>query len=394
METAVAIPVTRAHVRAAALCGVVLFLEGYDLASIGYAIPSLVDAWKIAPAAFTPVLAGANVGLMAGSLAAGLPGDRAGRKPVLISAVVAFGVFSFLSAFVHTTSQFALARFFTGLGLGAGLPLTVALGSDFASEKHRGRLVTLMCGAVPIGFTVGGIIASRLVVAFGWPAIFIAGGLLPLAVAPLLALWLPESVALRRASREANPIAALFRNQLAPTTVLLWSINLLNYIGLYFILLWTPAILHASGATPAQAILGTTIYALGLVASPLVTGALLGRFEIEPVLVGLLTFGGLCAIAIGFADPRFWLLVLLLGGVGIGAGSQAGINSLSGAAYPPAIRSTGAGWAMGIGRVGTIAGPLLGGLLIPLALSPKTIFSVACIPALGAAALLVVLALH
>ena len=390
--TAIAIPANRAHLRVAALCGVVLFLEGYDLASIGYVIPSLVDAWKIAPAAFTPVLTAANVGLMAGSFAAGLPGDRAGRKPVLIGAVLAFGLFSFLSAFVHTTSEFAAVRFLTGLGLGAGLPITVALASDFASDRHRGRLVTLMCTAVPIGFTVGGLLASRLVVAFGWPAIFVAGGVLPLAIVPLLLLWLPESTALRTASREGNPVAALFRPELAEKTLLLWAITILNYIGLYFILLWTPAILHSTGATPAQSILGTTVYALGLVASPLITGALIGRFEIERILVGLVTFGGLCAVAIGYADPQFWLLAILLCGVGIGAGCQAGINSLAGAAYPPAIRSTGTGWALGVGRIGTIAGPLLGGLLVALGLSPHSIFSVASIPAFAVAALLVALA--
>lgn len=383
---------TRPHARVAALCGIVLFLEGYDLASIGYAMPSLVDAWKIAPTAFTPVLTGANVGLMVGSLAGSLPGDRAGRKPVLIGAVFAFGLFSLLSAFVHSTTEFTLVRVLTGLGLGAGLPLAVALGSDFASPEHRGRFVTLICAGPPIGFTVGGVIASRLVATFGWPAIFVAGGVLPLAIVPFLWLWLPESVVLRQVSREANPAAALFKGGLAPTTGLLWSINLLNYLGLYFILLWTPAILHSIGASPSQAILGTTIYALGLVASPLLTSILISRFAIERVLVGLLTFGGLCAIAIGFGDLRFWLLAVLLCGVGIGAGCQSGINALSGAAYPPAIRSTGAGWAMGVGRIGTIAGPLLGGLLLEIGLSPQAIFSVASIPAFGAAALLVALA--
>jgi AAHS family 4-hydroxybenzoate transporter-like MFS transporter len=375
----------------AVLCGAVLLLEGYDLASIGYAIPSLVDVWHLPPAAFTTVLTSANVGLMAGSLAAGLPGDRVGRKPVLMGAVLAFGVFSCLSALVHTPTQFAIVRFLTGLGLGAGLPITVALASDFASEKYRGRLVTLVLTGPPIGFVIGGLVASRLVVAFGWPAIFIAGGVLPLAMIPLLALWLPESVALHRVPREANPVGALFRDDLAPTTLLLWPISLLNYLGLYFILLWTPAILHSTGVTPPQAILATTVYALGLVASPLITASLISRFQIEPILVALLTFGALCALAIGFTDPRFALLVVLLGGVGIGAGCQSGINALSGAAYPPAIRSTGAGWAMGVGRIGTIAGPLLGGLLIQAGLSPRTIFSVASIPALGAASLLVAL---
>lgn len=392
MEVAAAIPAPRVRWQVAALCGVVLFLEGYDLASIGYAVPSLVEAWHLAPHAFTPVLTAANVGLFLGSLASGLPGDRLGRKPVLLAAVLAFGAFSFLSAFVHTPTQFAIVRLLTGLGLGAGIPITVALASDFASQQYRGRLVTLLLAGPPIGFTIGGVIASRLVVAFGWPAIFMVGGALPIAILPFLALWLPESIALRQSSREPNPLAALFRSDLAPTTRLLWPLTLLNYLGLYFILLWTPALLHSSGAAPAQAILGTTVYGLGLVVSPFITGALIGRFEIERVLIVLLTFGAACALAIGLINPPFAPLVLLLGGVGLGAGSQSGINALSGAVYPPAVRSTGAGWALGIGRIGTIAGPLLGGILIQVGLSPRAIFSVASIPALGAAMLLAVLA--
>src|SRR5258708_1711372 len=108
------VPVFFAPMEIAWLCAIVLFLEGYDLAAIGYAVPSLVDAWKVAPAAFTPVLTAANIGLMAGSLAAGFPGDRAGRKPVLIGSVLAFGVFSLLSAFAQTPSQLAMTRLLTG----------------------------------------------------------------------------------------------------------------------------------------------------------------------------------------------------------------------------------------------------------------------------------------
>jgi AAHS family 4-hydroxybenzoate transporter-like MFS transporter len=383
-----ALPAERLHLRVAWLCGVVLFLEGYDLASVGYAIPSLVDAWKIRPAAFTPVLTAANVGLMLGSLGAGLPGDRAGRKPVLLGSVLAFGVFSLLSAFVHTTSQFEAVRFLTGLGIGAGLPITIALASDFAPQKTQGQLVILMCTAVPTGFTVGGILASRLVGLFGWPAIFVVGGALPLAVVPLLAVWLPESIALRAAPREPNAVAALFQNGLALTTLLLWAINLLNYLGLYFILLWTPAILHSTGVSAPRAILATTVYGLGVIASPLLTASLADRFGVERVLAGLLAFGGMCALTIGLADPRFSVLALLLCGVGIGNGCQAGINSLSPLAYPPAIRSTGTGWAMGIGRIGTIAGPLVGGLLLALGFLPQQIFLVASVPAFAAALLM------
>lgn len=176
-EVTVAIPKVQLHLRVAWQCGLVLFLEGYDIAAVGYAIPSLVDAWKIEPSVFTKVLTAGNVGLMLGSLCAGLLGDRLGRKPILISCVVEFGVLSLLSAFVSSPSRLEGLRFLTGLGLGGALPLAVALASDFAPRMAQRRLVILMSMGVPIGFSIGGLLASWLVRFFGWPAIFVTGGI-------------------------------------------------------------------------------------------------------------------------------------------------------------------------------------------------------------------------
>lgn len=188
----IAAPETRIHVRVAWLCGLVLLFEGYDIAALGYAIPSLVDAWRGAPAAFTQVLTAGNVGMLFGCVVAGWLGDRVGRKPVLISCIVAFGVFSLLSASVGSASQLGVLRFLTGMGLGGGLPTAVAPAAEFAPRTSQARLLMLMIVGVPIGFSLGGFLASYLVRLYGWPAIFIAGGALPLVVAPLLAFWLPE----------------------------------------------------------------------------------------------------------------------------------------------------------------------------------------------------------
>jgi AAHS family 4-hydroxybenzoate transporter-like MFS transporter len=367
---------------------VVLFLEGYDLASAGYAIPSLVDAWKVRPAVFTQMLTAGNVGLLLGSLCAGLLGDRLGRKPVLIGCVATFGVFSLLSAFAGSPLELTGLRFLTGLGLGGGVPLAVALATDFAPAMAEGRFLVLMSGAVPIGFAVGGFLASQLVGLFGWPAIFVTGG--------VLSRWLPESAALGAVSqntptRRHNLLAALFQNGLAPVTALLWAINLLSLLGVYFILQWTPAILHSTGVSPARAILGTTMYALGLIASPLLTAPIVDCKGMERVLTCGLVFGALCVLSIGLFNPGFRLLSVVICGAGIGAGCQAGINSLSALAYPPTIRSTGAGWALGAGRVGTITGPLLGGVLLALGFRAQQIFVAAAIPAFGAALLMAIL---
>jgi MFS transporter, AAHS family, 4-hydroxybenzoate transporter len=381
----------RLHLRVAWLCGVVLFLEGYDIAAIGYAIPSLVDAWRVAPPVFTQALTAGNVGLLLGSLCAGSLGDRLGRKPILIGCVVVFGVFSLLTALAGSPLQLAGLRCLTGLGLGGGIPLAVALASDFAPPMAQGRLVILMSAGVPVGFTIGGLLASQIVSVFGWPAIFVVGGVLPLTMMPLLALRLPESVALRAATRRRNLVAALFQNGLAPSTVLLWAINLLSLLGVYFILLWMPAILHSTGVSPSRAILGTTMYALGVIASPLVAAPVVDRIGMERVLTCGLAFGALCVLSIGLFDPPFWLLSVVICGAGVGGGCQAGINSLSGLVYPPAIRSTGVGWALGAGRLGTIVGPLLGGVLLARGFRGQDIIVAAAVSAFGVTLLMAIL---
>ena len=378
--------------RVMVLCGLVLFLDGYDIAAAGYAIPSLVDSWGVAPQAFTWTLAAGNFGLLLGSLGAGLLGDSLGRKPVLIGSAAAFGLFSLLTAFAASPAQLAGLRFLTGLGLGGGIPVAIALAADFAPKMAPGRLVMLTSVGVPIGFAVGGLLTTQLVRIFGWPAIFVAGGVGPLAMTPLLALWLPESVS-RAGPQARKPIAALFRNGRTPTTLLLWAINLLSLLGVYFILLWTPAILHNAGASPSRAIFATTLYALCVIAGGLVMASIADRVGMERVLACGLAFGALLpSAAIGaFRSALLVAGLLVLCGAGIGGGCQGGINALSGLSYPSAIRATGAGWALGAGRGGAIAGPVVAGALLALGFRGQDIFVAASIPAFSAALLMVML---
>jgi AAHS family 4-hydroxybenzoate transporter-like MFS transporter len=328
---------------------------------------------------------------MLGSIFAGLLGDRLGRKPVLIGCVAMFGAFSLISVFADSPLQLAGLRFLTGLGLGGGLPTTVALASDFAPRQNQQSPLILMIVGVPIGFTVGGFLASLLVRLYGWPAIFVAGGIMPFAIVPLLAILLPPEFVLSGVKQHVTNLATLFQNGLALSTSLLWAINALNLLGIYFILQWTPSLLHNNGVTPSLAILGTTLYGVGTIASPILIASMVDRCAIERVLTCGLSFGACCVLVIGLFYPRFWVIALLLCGVGIGGGCQAGIMSLSALTYPPAIRSTGAGWTLGAGRVGTIAGPLLAGLLLGLGVRAQKLFLLAAVPALGTSLLMALL---
>jgi AAHS family 4-hydroxybenzoate transporter-like MFS transporter len=214
--------------------------------------------------------------------------------------------------------------------------------------------------------------------AFGWPAIFIVGGVLPFVMIPVLALWLPESTSLR--VTRSNPVIALFRDKLASSTVLLWAMNFLSLLAVYLILLWTPSILHMTGVSTSSAILATSIYGIGTILGPLLTASVIDRGA-ERILTYTTAFGAVCVLAIGLFDMQFGLFSIVIFAAGMGMGScQGGLNSLSGKIYPSAIRSTGAGWALGLGRVGGTAGPAIGGALLALGFGARGMFIVAAIP--------------
>ena len=175
------------------LCCLVLVLEGYDLGAMAFTLPALADAWHLKPVAFTGALTAASFGLFVGSFLCGMLGDRLGRKPVLMGAVALFGVTSFLTAMTRDPFWLAVTRFLTGLGIGGGIPTTIALLSDLARPGKQGGLVMAsMCG-VQIGNVVSGVAAARLIAHMGWPAVFVLGGLLPLFILPVLAFLLPAT---------------------------------------------------------------------------------------------------------------------------------------------------------------------------------------------------------
>ena len=381
-----------ARIRVAWLCATVLLLEGYDIAAMGYAVPALVEAWRLPPTAFTNALVAGNVGFLLGSLAAGSLGDQLGRKPVLIACVIILGTSSLATALAASPAQLAELRLFTGIGLGGGIPMAIALAADFAPQSAPGRLVIATIAAVPVGLAVGGLSAGAVISSLGWRGIFLIGGAAPLIASPLLALLLPASPALRPHALRRSRIASLFEGRWRTTTLLVWAISFLSLLTTYLILLWTPAVLHAAGATPFQAALAASVYSIGLIVGTLLQAAVVDRLGIERVLTFCLALATLTLLAIGQLDPPTWWLVLLLLGAGLGGSSQGGINALCGLIYPTPARASGAGWAIGLGRLGAIGGPLLGGLVLGRGYGGGQIFTLAAMSACGAAVLMGILA--
>jgi MFS transporter, AAHS family, 4-hydroxybenzoate transporter len=416
-------PVGRLQIRVAAICTLIQMCDGYDVGSIGWAVPSLTHAWHLAPPAFALAFLWSNLGVMAGALSSGPIGDRFGRKPLLLISIAIFGLASLASAFAASIGMLSGMRFFTGLGIAGGFTGTTALIGDYTPRRLRATMIMVTFTGAPLGGFLGGLAVSFLLArGFAWPIIFVIGGAFPLVLLLITALWLPESPRFLAASQNPaprhrallarldiapgqlerhaidlahdNPVKMLFGEGYALQTILLWIIFFCSLVNLYLFVFWLPEILHLTGMTPPEAVFATSLHALGAIAAVLYLGFLIDRFRPERALAvhyaASIVFIALIALV---AMPYLVLLaVVFFSGMTV-VGSQTGANATAGALYPARMRTSGIGWALGIGRLGGIAAAPLGGFLLTRGLPPKHIFLSACFFALVAAAATALLAL-
>ncbi len=387
------------QVRVALLCGLIQMLDGYDLSAIGLAVPSLTKAWSLPASSFTEAFALSSVGIMVGALLSGPMADRFGRKPTLLVSVALFGVFSLLSAYASSLTMLTVLRFFTGIGIGGAMPTTVALTSDYTSDRWRTSAVMFMFTGNTIGGFFAGQIAAQILPRWGWQGIFLVGGIVPLVLLVALIFVLPESPQFQNGARpesaQENPVGGLFKDGLAVSTFLLWAIFLINLLNMYLISYWLPTVLHLGGLTPADSAFAASIYSAGGVLSTLLLGPVIARFGAERTLALSLAFGAVCIGLMAAGHLSYVGTMLVLFGAGGGfVGSQLGLNGYAASIYPAGTRSTGIGWALGIGRLGGIAGPIVGGALLGLGVPPTEVMLFASGPGLVTAGLVAYLGLH
>jgi MFS transporter, AAHS family, 4-hydroxybenzoate transporter len=402
------------QIRVVALCTLIQMCDGYDIGAIGWAVPSLTHAWNMAPSAFTLAFAMSNVGILFGALISGPVGDRLGRRPLLLVSVAVFGLASLLTAAVSGLGMLAVLRFFTGLGIAGAFAGTVALTGDYTPRHRRALMIMVIFTGAPLGGFVGGqIVALLLHLGFGWPAIFILGGVFPLVLLPILAVWLPESPRFLAARanlspREAallarldirpgdaaqdldvaagNPVKMLFGEGYALQTILLWIIFFCSLLNLFLFVFWMPEVLHLIGMTPAAAVFASSLRELGAILAVVYLGVAIDRWGPERSLAINYAAGAvfIALIAVVALPYAILLLTIFLSGMTI-IGSQTGANAACGKLYPARMRTSGIGWALGIGRLGGIVAPLLGGYLLKLGWVPTHIFLFACFFAVIAA---------
>jgi AAHS family 4-hydroxybenzoate transporter-like MFS transporter len=402
------------QIRVLAICTIVQLCDGYDISSIGVSVPQLTHVWNLPGPAFTQAFLWSSIGILVGALSAGPIGDRWGRKPLLIGSLLIFGVASLLSAFAGSLTELTILRFFTGLGIGGGFPGAAALAGDYAPQRRRALMIMLSFTGAPLGGFLCGQLAGFLLPTWGWPSVFLIGGVVPLALVAVMAVWLPESPRFlaRKAvlsPREAallrrldvvpepqgghaldlpagNPVAMLFSKGYALQTVLLWIIFFCSLMNLFLFVYWTPEVLHMTGLDPATAARASSFRELGGIVTVLYLGALIDRFGPERSLAlnyaaGIVFIALIALVSLSFVGL---VIVIFLSGMTI-IGSQTGANAACGKLYPARMRTSGLGWALGIGRLGGIAAPVLGGYLLRSGMSPLHIFLSACVFALIAA---------
>jgi AAHS family 4-hydroxybenzoate transporter-like MFS transporter len=400
------------QIRVAVLCTLVQICDGYDLNAVAWAVPSLIREWHLPPSMFTMAFLWSSIGILVGALSAGPIGDRFGRRPLLLGSLTIFGIASLLSATAGSLGMLSLLRFFTGLGIGGGFSGAAALTGDYAPHRLRATMIMATFTGAPIGGFLGGQIVALLLAQFGWTMIFILGGVFPLVLVLALAVWLPESprflaargnLSPRHAAllqrldivpaqsgsvdiAQGNPVRMLFGKGYALQTILLWIVYFCSLLNLFLFAYWMPTVLNLIGMSPSQAVFASSLRDCGAIFTVLYLGVAIDRIGPERTLalhyaVGAVFIAVIALVALPYA---MLLLMSFLAGATI-IGSQTGANGTCGKLYPARMRTSGLGWALGIGRLGGIAAPLLGGYLLARGLAPTHIFLSACAFALIAA---------
>ncbi len=393
------------------ICASVMFCDGFDAQAIGYVAPSIAKEWSVSRGALGPVFSASLFGLMIGALTLGPVADRIGRRWIILVSTLVFGALTVATMFSANVGELITLRFLTGLGLGGAMPNAVAMTAEFSPLRRRATMVMSMFVGFSIGAAVGGAIAAALIPHYGWRSVFLVGGLAPLVILPFLYRELPESVRflalrgddakvatlLRRVFPEAHlpqgvhftlsephpegiPVLHLLRDGRALATVLIWVLFFTSLLELFFLSNWLPTVVNDLGASVSTAALLGALLQVGGVVGTFALGSAMDRLATKALAV-IYLLAMVAVASIGYVGASVPLLAVAIFFAGFCiVGGQNCANATAATFYPTALRATGVGWAFGIGRVGSIVGPMIGGALLALHWAPKDLFLVAALP--------------
>jgi len=415
-------PMTRFQVASVAICVALNMLDGFDVLVMAFTAPAVAADWHLKGAEIGVLLSAGLFGMAGGSLFLAPWADRFGRRTIILLSLAIITIGMLLSAAAQSPGQLAALRVLTGIGIGGILAGINVITGEYSSNKWRSNAISIQVIGYPVGATIGGSVAAVLIAQYGWRSAFLFGAAASLIMIPLVVMRLPESLdflvarrpadALRRLNdllrrmnheqvaelpersgmeqehAQRNPLIGLFVGPLARSTILIWSAFFLLMFSFYFVLSWTPKLLVAAGMSTQQGITGGVLLNLGGIAGGLIFGYLTSQLPLKRMSAAYLALGGLCLLWFGLVASQLGMAfpVAVLIGFFI-FGSMAGLYALAPILYPASVRTTGMGWAIGIGRIGAILAPTIVGFMIDAGWKTANLYFVFAVPLLIAAAI-------
>jgi MFS transporter, AAHS family, 4-hydroxybenzoate transporter len=396
--------------------GLCMLIDGFDFGGISYVVPHLAQEWQIPVGQFGSVLGVGVFGIMVGAIVFGYLGDKIGRKRAILLGCCWFGAFVFASVWAPNVRMLLWLRFLAGMGLYAAVPNAIVLINEFAPSRHKATWVVLMFTGFTLGVVVAGLAAAGLIPIFGWPVMFVLGGLLPFPLALVLYFVLPESVRfLAQHEHRWSELAAilakmkpgltipanarftiheknyekfayklLFAGPLILITPLLWLFYIANSAATFFTSGWMPTLIQSAGFTPTQAALTAALNSVGATIGGLLAGVVMDRLGLAAVALFPL-LGALVSFVIGYPMPTLALEILVFTQGFFVVGAQFACTALGPMFYPTSYRADGEGTALAVAKIGSIAGPVIGGIVIGMHLPLYQLFYVAAVPLLFSA---------
>jgi MFS transporter, AAHS family, 4-hydroxybenzoate transporter len=399
-----------------ALCFIIMIIDGFDAQAVGFVAPIISVAWGISKASFSPVFVAGLLGMALGALLFGALADRFGRKTIIVVCFLAFGVLTVAKAYVGSVEALTILQFVAGLGVGGAMPNAIALISEYSPARRRALMVTVASAGYSVGASGAGFLTAHLAATHGWQATFIVGGAAALLMAPALMLLLPDSIRfmvlsgaepiklmrlLKKIDRRLPPqpdfaltsseqklaglpVSHLFREGRGVMTAFLWLAVFMDLMVIYYMTSWLPVTIHGVGGISVEdaAVAAALFSAAGLFGTPVV-GQMMDWFGPARMLALSFLLASVCIALTGsFASSHVALKIIVFMAGFFSVGAHLGLSALAGELYPTFMRATGVGWALGIGRIGSLISPVIGGWLLSWQWPVTSIFLAVAVPAL------------
>lgn len=397
-------------------CLLIIIFDGYDLVIYGVALPLLMQEWSLSAVQAGLLASTALFGMMFGAMCFGTLSDKIGRKKTIMICVAIFSGFTFLGAFASSPVEFGVLRFIAGLGIGGVMPNVVALMTEYAPKRIRSTLVALMFSGYAIGGMTSALLGAWLVADYGWKIMFYIA-IIPFLALPIIWKCLPESLMFLTKKGETKqvaeivqkiapeqqitastqfvvaevttadqaPLRALFQQGRSSSTFMFWIAFFMCLLMVYALGSWLPKLMIQAGYSLGASMIFLFALNIGGMVGAIGGGVLADKFHLKPVLTIMFAVGAVALIMLGFNSPQAVLYTLIAIAGAATIGSQILLYTFVAQFYPATVRSTGMGWASGIGRIGAIVGPVLTGALLTFELPHQMNFLVIAIPGVIAA---------